>query len=108
MAEHALGVVCTGLMETVHVQLSDEAVDLVVAEVAREDNLLELVDVFDDELNARWRPVCDFIELFVLGKITCTFKISKVFAIKPATSVAYTQSSQRDDMRTPSILTLYF
>lgn len=73
-------------MEAIHVELSYEAVDFIVAEIAGKDDLLELVDILDDEFDSRWRPVCDFIELFVLGKKTCTFNISKVLAIKPATS----------------------
>lgn len=73
-------------MEAIHVKLAYEAVDFIVAEIAGEDDLLELVDILDDELDSGWCPVCDFIELFVLGKKTCTFNISKVLAIKPATS----------------------
>lgn len=73
-------------MEAVHVELSYEAVDFIVAEIAREDDLLELVDILDDKFDSGWCPVCDFIELFVLGKKNCTFNISKVLAIKPATS----------------------
>ena len=73
-------------MESVHVELPDEAVDLVVSKVSREDDLLEFVDVFDDELDSRGRPVCDLVELFVLPYFSCTFNISKVLAMKPATS----------------------
>lgn len=51
MAKDALGVISSGLMEAIHVELANEAVDLVVAEIARENNLLELVDILDDELN---------------------------------------------------------
>jgi hypothetical protein len=66
VAEDAFGVVCARLVEAVHVELPDEAVDLVVAEVAGEHDLLELVDVLDHELEAGGRPVCDLVELFVL------------------------------------------
>ncbi len=34
MAEYAFGVVCAWLVEAVHVELPDEAVDLVVSEVS--------------------------------------------------------------------------
>jgi hypothetical protein len=73
-------------VEAVHVELADKAVDFVVAEVSGEDDLLELVDILDDKLDSGWRPVGDFIELIVLGKKNSTFNISKVLAIKPATS----------------------
>lgn len=86
MAEDALRVVCSRFVEAVHVKLTDKAVDFVVSEVAGKDDLLELIDVFDDELDPRWRPICDFIEFLVLGKKNCTFNISKVLAINPATS----------------------
>lgn len=52
MAEDALGVVCAGLVEAVHVELSDKAVDFVVAEVSGEHDLLELVDVLYHELDS--------------------------------------------------------
>lgn len=51
MAKDALGVISSGLMEAIHVELANEAVDLVVAEIAGKNNLLELVDILDDELN---------------------------------------------------------
>lgn len=72
-------------MEAIHVELANEAIDLIVAKISRKDNLLELVDILDDELDSWWGPICNFIELIVLDKITCTFKISKVLAMKPAT-----------------------
>jgi hypothetical protein len=88
MAENAFGVVCAGLMEAIHVELSYEAVDFIVAEVSREDDLLELVDVFDDELATGGSPVDDLAELFlVLTRIDLTFRISKVLAMKPAISL---------------------
>jgi triphosphoribosyl-dephospho-CoA synthetase len=66
VAEDALGVVGARLVEAVHVELADEAVDLVVAEVAGEDELLEAVDVLDDELLARGCPEGDLAELLIL------------------------------------------
>lgn len=88
VAEDAFGVVCAGLVKAIHVELAYEAVDFIVAEVSGEDDLLELVDVFDDELAARGSPVDDLAELFlVLTRINCTFRISKVLAMKPAISL---------------------
>ena len=68
MTEDTLSVICTGLMEAVHVQLPDEAVDFVVAEIARQDNLLELRNILDDELAARWSPKSNLVELIILNK----------------------------------------
>ena len=90
-------------MEAVHVELPDEAVDLVVSEVSRKHDLLEFVDVFDDELDARGGPVCDLIELFVLPKIMDTFNISKVLAMKPATSAVSVYSISWEDIADDSI-----
>jgi hypothetical protein len=66
MAEDALGVIGAGFVETVHVELAYETVDLVVAEETREDDLLEFEHVFDDELHAGGRPVYDLVELVVV------------------------------------------
>jgi hypothetical protein len=51
MAEGALEGVVFDLMEAVHVELSNEAVHLVVAEVVRQDDFFEFHDVFDDEFH---------------------------------------------------------
>lgn len=75
MAEHALGVVSSALVEAVHVELADEGVHLVVPEVARQDDGLELVDVLDDELGAGWCPEGYLGELLVLDRRTLTFRI---------------------------------
>jgi hypothetical protein len=37
-------------MKAIHVELPDEAVDFVMSEVSRQDDLLEFVDILDDEL----------------------------------------------------------
>lgn len=54
MAEHALGVISSRLMKAVHVELPYETVDFVVPKVLRQDQLLKLVDILDDELASRW------------------------------------------------------
>lgn len=66
MAEHALGVISPGLMKAIHVELPHEAIDLVMPEVSRQDNLLKLIDILYDEFTAGGRPICDLIELFIL------------------------------------------
>ena len=84
VTEDTLGVISSALVEAVHVELADEGVHFVVPEVARQDDGLELVDVLDDELGARWCPEGYLGELFILDKQTLTFSISKVLAMNPA------------------------
>jgi len=58
-----------------------------VTEKFRENNLLKLVDVLNDELSARWAPVNNSREVLILNKRRGTLRISKVLAINPATSL---------------------
>ena len=67
MAEDAFGVLLTGLVEAIHVELSDEAIDLVVPEELGKDDLFEFGDVFDDEILSRWTPEDGFGVFFVLS-----------------------------------------
>ena len=48
--EGAFEVVVFHFVEAIHVQLPDETVHFFVSEVAREDDLFEFDDIFDDEL----------------------------------------------------------
>lgn len=66
MAEYIFGWIFATLMEAVHVELADEGVDVSVSEVAREDLVLELVDLSDGEFTAVGQPVDDGLVLFVL------------------------------------------
>ena len=50
MAEDTLGVISPTFVEAVHIELTDEGVHFGVTEVSGEDDGLEFVDVFDDEL----------------------------------------------------------
>lgn len=56
-------------VEAIHVELSDEAVDLVVAEVFRQDKLLQFGTVTYDKLCAISGPMYDLMILLVLIKI---------------------------------------
>lgn len=56
-------------MEAVHVKLSDEAVHLVVTEVAWKYKLLKFVGVFDDKFGARAAPIHDLGELFIVQNL---------------------------------------
>lgn len=96
MAKNAFDVIVAGLVEAVHVELADEAVHLGVAEVPGQHYLLQLAHILDHELGARWRPVDDLGELVVLGGGRRTLSISKVLAMKPATSAG--SSIEREDI----------
>ncbi len=89
MAEDALAAVLAGLVKAIHVELANETVDLAVPEVLGQDSLLELDDVFDDEVLARGAPVDDLPVLLILPQNTLTFKMSKVLLINPAISWFY-------------------
>ena len=75
MAEGAFEVVMFDLVEAVHVELPDEAVDFVVAEVAGEHDFLQLLDILDDELEAVAGPVDNLLVLFHLNYMTNTLNI---------------------------------
>jgi hypothetical protein len=75
MAENTFGVLFSGLVEAIHVELSDEAVHLVMAEIPRKNILLELCDIFDDKFNSRWGPVNNFGKLVILNKNRYTLRI---------------------------------
>jgi hypothetical protein len=73
-------------VKAVHVELSDETVDFLMAEELRQHDLLEFVNVLDDELLARKAPVDDFGVLIILSSGWSTLRISKVLEMKPAMS----------------------
>jgi hypothetical protein len=75
MSEGAFEVVVFDLMETIHVELPDEAVHFVVSEVAREDDFLEFFDVLYDEFESVRCPVDDLLILFNLNIQKNTLKI---------------------------------
>lgn len=84
--ESGFEVVVFCLVEAVHIELPDEAVDFVVSEVFREDYFLEFGNVLDSELKAIVGPVDDFVIVSNLHSMRFigTLRISKVLATKPA------------------------
>jgi hypothetical protein len=65
-----------------------------------------LLSIFEEEGMAEYAwggPVSDLIELFVLREIMDTFNISKVLAMKPATSAASVYSISWEDIADDSI-----
>lgn len=86
MAENAFGIVFAGFVETIHVELPDEAVNFFMPEVFGQHNFLKLVDVLDDEILASSAPEYYFGVVLILNNKSDTFKISKVLATNPAIS----------------------
>lgn len=52
MSEDNFGLIFPGLVESIHVELSDEAVEVAMSEVFGKDLALEFINVFDQELFA--------------------------------------------------------
>lgn len=50
VTEYTFGVVSAGLVEAIHVELSNEAINFVVAEVTWQYHLLKFSHIFDHEL----------------------------------------------------------
>ena len=50
MSEDNFGLIFPGLVESIHVELSDEAVEVAMSEVFGKDLALEFINVFDQEL----------------------------------------------------------
>ena len=66
MAENIFTGIFTRLMEAVHVELSDETVDIPMSEELGKDVVLKLIDLLDGELTAVGHPVDDGLVFFVL------------------------------------------
>ena len=66
VAEDILAGILAGLVEAVHVELPDEAIDVPVPEEFGEDVFLELIDLLDGKLAAVAHPVDNGLVLFVL------------------------------------------
>ena len=69
MAENVFAGVFATLVKPIHVELSDERVDVLVPEVFGEDVFLELIDLFDGELASVGHPMYDDFVLFVLKDV---------------------------------------
>lgn len=65
MTEDIFAGVFAGLVEAVHVELSDEAIDIPVSEEFGQDVVLELIDFFDGKLPSVGHPVDDGLVLLV-------------------------------------------
>lgn len=66
MAKNVLTWIFTTLMETIHVELSDERVDISVSEIFGEDMVLKIIYLFDSKFTPVGHPVDDCFILFVL------------------------------------------
>jgi len=86
VAENTPGMISAAFVKAVHVELAYEGIHFAVAKVLGEHDLLKLGGVFDHEFFAGRRPEHNFAKLLVLANNQSTFRISKVLAMKPATS----------------------
>lgn len=75
VAEGAFEVVVFDFVEAVHVELPDEAVHFVVAEVPGQYDFLQLLDILDDKFQAVAGPVDNLLVLFHLNYMTNTLNI---------------------------------
>ena len=66
MTEDVLGGFFAGFVKPIHVQLSDEAVDVAMPEILGEDDFLELVDIFDGKFLSIVHPADDLVVLAAL------------------------------------------
>lgn len=75
MAEDVFGWFFPGLVKAIHVELSDEAVDVAMPEILGQYELLELFYVFDGEFLSVVHPGYNFGVLIALNKKMLTFMI---------------------------------
>ncbi len=75
MTEDAFGVILSRLMKPIHVELANETIYFLVAEILGEHNFLKLVDVFDDEILAGCSPEYNFSVFLILNNKSYTFNI---------------------------------
>lgn len=65
MTEDVFAGVFATLVEAVHIELSNEGVDVAVSEVFGKDVVLEVINLFDGELPSVGHPVNDRLVVFV-------------------------------------------
>jgi len=66
MTENIFAGVFTALVKAIHIELSNERVDIPVSEIFGEDMFLKLINLFDGELTSVGHPVNDAFVFFVL------------------------------------------
>ena len=54
-------------MKPIHIELSDEAIDIPMSKVLGQDSFLELINVFYTELFAIWHPTDNFVMFVALN-----------------------------------------
>lgn len=87
MTKYTFCMITSGFVKSVHVKLPDETIDFVVPKVPWQNYLLKFINILNDELSSRGRPISDFAKFLILDKKYCTLRISYVLAIKPAISL---------------------
>ena len=72
-------------MEVIHVELSDEGMNVAMSEVGRQNLLFECIHISNCKFLPRGEPANDSIIVFILPLIMLTYSISYVFLMKRAT-----------------------
>ena len=70
MTEYTFSCVFSRFMKPIHVELSDEGVNLTVTEIFRQNDIFKLINVLNHKFMAGGSPKNYFIELGVLHKKT--------------------------------------
>lgn len=61
--------ILAGLMEAIHIELPDEAVNVPVPKIFREDMILKLIDFFDGELASVGHPMNNGLILLIFKNV---------------------------------------
>jgi hypothetical protein len=69
MTKNIFAWILARFMESVHVKLTNEAVDVPVPEIFGEDLILKLFNFFDCKLSAIGQPVNDRLIVFILENL---------------------------------------
>lgn len=66
MTEYIFTGIFSAFMESIHIELSNEGVDISVSEIFGEDVILEVIDLFDGKLTTIRHPMDDGLVIFVV------------------------------------------
>lgn len=75
MAKNTLSIIFARFMKTIHVELTDEAVDFFVAKILGQNNFLEFVDILNYKFLTTKSPEYYFGVFLILNYKSYTFNI---------------------------------
>lgn len=75
MAKNTLRVIFSRFMKTIHVELTDEAIDFFVSKILGQDDFLEFVDVLNYKFLTTGTPKYYFRVFLILNYKSYTFNI---------------------------------